>query len=111
MEELLQRLREFSRARDWGKFHTPKSLAMSVSIEAGELLEAFQWRRDEEQMDAAERGRVIDEAADVLIYTLLLLDKLEADPLDVCHAKIAQNELRFPKDKAHGVARPQRKTR
>lgn len=106
MEELLQRLREFSAARDWRRFHTPKALALSVSIEAGELLEVFQWKRDEAGLDKAEQSRAIDEAADVLIYVLLLLDQLGTDPLSACHDKISLNELRFPKEEVFGIAKP-----
>jgi NTP pyrophosphatase (non-canonical NTP hydrolase) len=99
-EELTLRLRAFAEARDWGRFHTPKDLAMSVSIEAAELLEVFQWK-DAAEIDAlvaseAGRAALADELADVLIYLLRLADVVGIDLPAAALAKIERNEERFP---------------
>lgn len=103
MEELLEALRKFRDERDWAQFHTPKDLAVSVSIEAGELLELFQWRHDGHDTAAIDAASVADEASDVLIYALLLFDRLGLDPKREVLAKIALNARRFPVDKSFGV--------
>lgn len=103
MEELLEALRKFRDERDWAQFHTPKDLAVSVSIEAGELLELFQWRHDGHDVEGLDIESIADEASDVLIYLLLLFDRLDLDPEKEVSAKIAQNARRFPIDKSFGV--------
>ncbi|MDO9369934.1 MAG: nucleotide pyrophosphohydrolase [Sphingopyxis sp.] len=103
MDELIEALRKFRDERDWAQFHTPKDLAVSVSIEAGELLELFQWRHDGHNITDIDVANVADEAADVLIYTLLLFDRLGLDPKREVLAKIALNAKRFPVDKSFGV--------
>lgn len=103
MEELLEALRKFRDERDWGKFHTPKDLAVSVSVEAGELLELFQWRYDGHDIDELNVRYVAEEASDVLIYVLLLFDRLGLDPKKEVLNKIAQNARRFPVRKSFGV--------
>lgn len=103
VEELLEALRKFRDERDWAQFHTPKDLAVSVSIEAGELLELFQWRSDGHSLEGIDLKGVADEAADVLIYLLLLFDRLGLDPKQEVFAKIAQNARRFPVEETFGV--------
>lgn len=103
VEELLEALRRFRDERDWGQFHTPKDLAVSVSIEAGELLELFQWRHDGHDVEKLDVKSVADEASDVLIYLLLLFDRLGLDPNREVLAKIAHNARRFPVEKSFGV--------
>lgn len=103
MDELLAALRQFRDERDWAQFHTPKDLAVSVSVEAGELLELFQWRHDGHDPTGMDIEQVADEAADVVIYALLLFDRLGIDPRDAVLAKIARNEQRFPVEKSYGV--------
>lgn len=104
MEELLRALRQFSEERDWVKFHNPKDLSVSISIEAAELLEIFQWRSDVDQFDNEDvRKYVAEEAADVLIYTLLLFDKFGLDPKEEVLRKMAQNARRFPIASSFGV--------
>lgn len=103
MDDLLEALRKFRDDRDWAKFHTPKDLAVSVSIEAGELLELFQWRHDGHDTSEVNRSRVAEEASDVLIYALLLLDRLGLDPRQEVLNKIARNAERFPVDESFGV--------
>ncbi|MFG2911071.1 nucleotide pyrophosphohydrolase [Kitasatospora sp. NPDC048286] len=97
---LRQRLVEFAAARRWEPFHTPKNLAAALSVEAGELLEIFQWLTPEQAasvMSDPERAhRVHDEVADVLAYLLQFCTAVGVDPLEALAAKIERNELRFP---------------
>ena len=104
--EIVGRLRQFRDARDWSQFHTPKDLAISVSVEAAELLELFQWRKEAEPVDAALVEKASGEAADVFLYLLLLCDQLGVDLMAAANAKIDQNERRFPAEAARGVAKP-----
>lgn len=97
---LQQRLSEFAAARSWQPFHTPKNLAAALSVEAGELLEIFQWLTPEQAaaiMDDPESAhRVRDEVADVLAYLLAFCTAVDVDPLAALAAKIERNEVRFP---------------
>jgi NTP pyrophosphatase (non-canonical NTP hydrolase) len=94
------RLAEFARVRDWGRYHTPKNLAAALSVEAGELVEIFQWLTPEESArvmaDRESAARVEDEVADVLAYLLQFCGVLGVDALAALEAKIARNEKRFP---------------
>lgn len=103
VEELLKELRAFRDERDWAKFHTPKDLAVSVSIEAAELLELFQWRHDGHNVEGLNVRHVAEEAADVVIYALLLFDRLGLDPSHEVLEKIRHNAQRFPVDKSFGI--------
>ena len=103
MEELLEALRKFRDERDWAKFHTPKDLAVSISVEAGELLELFQWRPEGHDIAGIDVRDVANEAADVLIYVLLLFERLGLDPRQELLNKIARNADRFPVEKSFGV--------
>lgn len=96
MEEIVRALRKFRDDRNWGQFHTPKDLAISVSIEAAELLEIFQWQHDGHDLNDLDRSRVASEAADVLIYTLTLFDRLGLDPSVEAMRKIHENGRRYP---------------
>lgn len=109
--ELTDRLLRFRDERDWGQFHTPKDLAISVSIEASELLELFQWRSTDQKPDADFLQRAEGEVADVLLYLLLLCDRLGIDLAKAAAAKISRNERRFPVANARGVAKPMDKSR
>ncbi|HJJ32613.1 MAG TPA: nucleotide pyrophosphohydrolase [Methanocorpusculum sp.] len=95
----VEKIRKFSAERDWEQFHTPGNLAKSISIEANELLECFQWNDTEFDRDA-----VKEELADVLIYCQYLLDKLELNADDIVAEKISRNELKYPIEKAKGTA-------
>ncbi|WP_345044834.1 nucleotide pyrophosphohydrolase [Streptomyces sannanensis] len=100
MRSLQRRLAEFAAARRWQPYHTPKNLAVALSVEASELVEIFQWLTPEESsrvMDDPERAhRVADEVADVLAYLLQFCEVLGVDALAALSAKIDRNELRFP---------------
>jgi NTP pyrophosphatase (non-canonical NTP hydrolase) len=89
-------IRAFVAERDWGQFHTPANLAKSISIEAGELLECFQWNED------ADDAHVREELADVLTYCLMLADRIGADPDEIVLSKLAQTRAKYPADKSRG---------
>jgi len=106
MQDVVDRIRRFRDERDWMQFHDPQNLAMSVTIEAAELLELFQWKdRDQSKEYAvANRERVAEEIADVAIYLLELADNLGIDLKSAINAKLAINEAKYPVEKARGVA-------
>ena len=95
-DAVLRSLREFVAERDWAQFHSPENLAKSVSIEAAELLECFQWGPDYKLEDVRE------ELADVLTYCFLLADRLGLDPDQVVLDKLAKTRAKYPVDKARG---------
>lgn len=103
MDDILSALRKFRDERGWAQFHTPKDLAVSVSIEAGELLEQFQWDQSGHDVSALDIPAIANEAADVLLYTLMLFDRLGLDPAKEAFNKINRNTERFPKEKTFGV--------
>jgi NTP pyrophosphatase (non-canonical NTP hydrolase) len=107
LTELQRRLAAFATARDWDQFHSPKNLAMALSVEAAELLEEFQWLTEEQSraLDSERRERVRLEMADVLIYLLRLADKLGVDLQSAATDKIALNELKYPADRVRGSSR------
>ena len=95
LEELMAMVKKFRDDRDWKQYHTPKDLAISVSLEASELLEIFQWSRDE--LWQKERiGEIKEELADVLIYAMMLADILEIDIGEIIPAKLAKNAGKYP---------------
>lgn len=99
-DRTIERINVFTKDRDWDQFHSPANLAKSISIEAGELLECFQW--NEEQYDKA---HVLEELADVLNYSLQMCEKLGVDADKIINAKMDQNERKYPVEKAKGSAR------
>ena len=100
LRQLQARLADFAKARGWGQYHTPKNLVAALSVEAGELVEIFQWLTPEESARVMERSdsaaRVEDEVADVLAYLLQFCGVLGVDPLAALESKIKRNEKRFP---------------
>jgi dCTP diphosphatase len=107
LAELQAALARFAAERDWDQFHSPKNLAIALSVEAGELLEHFQWLTEERsrQLSAEELGRVGEELADVLLYLVRLADRLGVDLLAAARAKIEVNARKYPVDKARGSSR------
>jgi NTP pyrophosphatase (non-canonical NTP hydrolase) len=102
LEELISKIIEFRDDRNWKQFHNPKDLAISLSLEASELLENFQWKSSEEAVnDNIEK--IKDELADVLIYSLLLANDLELNIEEIINKKIEQNKRKYPIEKAFGV--------
>jgi dCTP diphosphatase len=93
---LRDELAAFVAEREWAQFHSPENLAKSVSIEAGELLECFQWSPE------ADTNRVSEELADVLTYCLLLADRIGVDPNQIVRDKLAVTRSKYPIDKARG---------
>lgn len=96
-EETINRIRKFTDDRDWDQFHSPSNLAKSISIEANELLECFQWSDTEYDIQ-----HVKEELADVLVYCRNMLDKLGLDEDEIINMKMDQNEAKYPVDKAKG---------
>ena len=99
MEELKKDLIKFQKERDWKKFHTPENLAKSISIEASELLEHFQWGLE------YDIDEVSDELADVLIYCIYMADGLDLDIKKIILNKMDKNAIKYPVDKSKGNAR------
>ncbi|WP_235735340.1 nucleotide pyrophosphohydrolase [Nocardioides alcanivorans] len=93
---VLDALRQFMAERDWTQFHSPANLAKSISIEAGELLECFQWSED------GDPRRVQEELADVLTYCFLLADRLGLDADAIVMDKLETTRSKYPADKARG---------
>lgn len=96
LDELAGELREFARARGWEPLHTPKNLAAALVVEAGELLEQFQWLSSEESKQHASSSAVADEIADVLIYLVRLADIAGVDIAGAVQQKMVKNAAKHP---------------
>ena len=94
--ETIERIRKFSADRNWDQFHTPENLAKSIAIEAGELLECYQWSNE------GDLEHVKQELADVIVYCQNMLDALGLDEDEIVNAKMDLNEQKYPVDKAYG---------
>ena len=99
-QETIDRIRKFTIDRDWDQFHSPANLAKSISIEANELLECFQWSDTEYDLQ-----HVKQELADVIVYCQDMLDKLNLDVDEIVNMKMEQNEAKYPVEKAKGSAK------
>ena len=97
--QTIERIRKFTEDRDWDQFHSPANLAKSISIEANELLECFQWNDDDYDLE-----HVKEELADVIVYCQDMLDKLGLDADEIVNAKMTKNEAKYPVEKAKGRA-------
>ena len=95
----IDRIRRFTEDRDWNQFHTPANLAKSISIEANELLECFQWSDSDYDLE-----HLKEELADVIVYCQDMLDKLGLDVDEIVMSKMAKNEAKYPIEKAKGSA-------
>ena len=104
LDDLTRRIVEFRDERDWKQYHSPRNLAASITIEAAELLECFQWSSDDTiAEDVARRHEEIEaEIADVLIYALLLAHDTGIDPAVAIERKLASNDAKYPAEKARG---------
>ena len=104
LEELRDSLRRFASERDWDQFHSPKNLAIALSVEAAELLEHFQWTPDSDSAALApeQHAKVREEIADVLLYLIRFADKLNIDLLAAGADKIQVNATKYPIEKARG---------
>lgn len=96
-QETLDRIRRFTIDRDWGQFHSPANLAKSISIEANELLECFQWSDDDYDIE-----HVKEELADVIVYCTDMVDRLGFDIDEIINSKMDKNEAKYPVSKAKG---------
>lgn len=96
MQDIITKIKEFNNERDWDQFHTPENLAKSIAIEAGELLECFQWDSN------YKKEKVIDELADILIYAMTLSYKLDVDIRRIIEDKINYNQQRYSVEKSKG---------
>lgn len=98
-QQTIDRIIRFTTDRDWDQFHSPANLAKSISIEANELLECFQWSDDNYDLQS-----VKEELADVIVYCIDMLDKLGLDADEIINAKMDKNEAKYPVEKARGIA-------
>lgn len=107
LQTLTDRIVRFRDERDWAQFHNAKDLALSLSLEAAELLEIFQWKEGEAVAATvqARKSDVAHELADVLYWTLLMAHDLEIDLARAMEEKMAANEKKYPVDKAKGSSR------
>jgi dCTP diphosphatase len=105
IKQVIEKIRMFRDERDWMQFHDPKSMAASIVIEAGELLEHFQWKNKDEAEEYVKthKGEIADEMADVAAYLFEMSDNLGIDLLEAVDAKIQKNAVKYPVDKAKGV--------
>ena len=99
-QQTIERIRKFIEDRDWNQFHSPGNLAKSISIEANELLECFQWSDTEYDLEP-----VKEELADVLVYCQDMLDRLGLDADEIVNSKMDKNEAKYPVDKSRGNAK------
>ncbi|MFC1779442.1 nucleotide pyrophosphohydrolase [Thermodesulfobacteriota bacterium] len=108
IKEIQDKLRQFAKDRDWDQYHTPKNLASALVVEAGELLEIFQWMTEEESNSLREsktsHQELKEEIADVLLYLLRLADKLDIDVEEAIEMKLNLNAQKYPVDLAKGNA-------
>jgi len=107
LEDLLAKIKKFRDERDWAQFHNHKDMAISIIVEASELLEHFQWKNNEEikEMAKAKKNEIGEEVADVFLYLVELADNLGIDLIEVAEKKLKKNELKYPVEKAKGSAK------
>lgn len=109
LKQLEEQLSEYASEREWEKYHTPKNLSMALTVEAGELMEIFQWLTEEESYRVKDKGHpkkeaVADEVADVLTYLVRLSSVLDINIIDALQNKMKKNALKYPIEKAKGNA-------
>ncbi|HZF59078.1 MAG TPA: nucleotide pyrophosphohydrolase [Rubrobacter sp.] len=106
MEELRVDVKAFIEERDWAQFHSPKNLAMALSVEVSEVVEHFQWLTEEQSrnLSAQKLADVREEIGDVMIYLTELADKLGLDPVEAARTKVAINKEKYPADLVRGNA-------
>ena len=104
MEDLRDRVKAFAAAREWDRFHSPKNLAMALTVEVSELLEIFQWLSEDESraLPPAAQAAAWEEIGDVLIYFVRLADQLGIDPVEAARRKLVVNGQKYPVEKARG---------
>ena len=105
MDEIIKLLRIFNKQREWGQFHSPKNLAVALSVEVAELSEIMMWKTQKETlslMRGLDRHKIFEEIADIFIYALILADKLNIDVEQAIKTKIITNAKKYPIKKARG---------
>jgi len=105
--DIQEKLRQFAKERDWNQYHSPKNIAMALSVEASELLEIFQWLTEEESAspNRDQLEKVQHEMADVLLYLLRMADIMQIDLVQAATEKMALNAKRYPADKVKGSSK------
>lgn len=105
--DIAEKLRRFAEEREWEQFHSPKNLAMAMTVEVAELLEHFQWLTEEQSnnLSPEKKALVAEEIADIQIYLIRMADKLGINIHDSVRVKIRQNEKKYPTDRVRGDAR------
>ena len=98
MDKLMKEIKQFNEERDWDQFHSPENLAKSISIEAGELLECFQWNNN------YNKEEVCEELADVFTYCIQMAMKLNVDHEEIILNKLEKTKKKYPVDKSKGVS-------
>jgi NTP pyrophosphatase (non-canonical NTP hydrolase) len=101
LEALQKRIKQFCTDRDWSQFHDPKNLAISLQLEATEVLELFQWTKDN-QVAKGKEGDMADELADVMYWLIMLSNHYDIDLVKALNEKMDKNELKYPIEKAKG---------
>ncbi|MGN1276062.1 MAG: nucleotide pyrophosphohydrolase [Floccifex sp.] len=96
MKNAIQQIRQFNQERDWDQFHSPENLAKSIAIEAGELLECFQWNNN------YDKEAVCEELADVVNYCIVMADALQVDLEEIVLQKLEKNRKKYPIEKSKG---------
>ena len=107
LEILRDKMRAFIAERDWGQFHSPKNLAMALSVESSELLEIFQWLTEEQSrsLDPHAKAAAGEEIADVLLYLVRIADQLGIDLVAEAHRKLEKNAEKYPVEKSRGTSK------
>jgi dCTP diphosphatase len=104
IDNIATRLKKFTQDRDWDQYHSPKNLAISLAVEAGELLEIFQWIPENHPCDETVHKKASEEIADILIYAIMFSRKMGIDLEKAVLEKIEMNGKKYPVDKAKGIS-------
>ncbi len=108
LEDLIAKALKFREERNWKQYHSAKNVALSIVLEAAELLEIFQWKTDDEAKalltDPVQRENIADELSDILLYSILMSHDLGIDILKAADKKIDKNAKKYPADKVRGKA-------
>ncbi len=99
LEDLMKEVKEFRDERNWKKYHTPKNLALSISVESAELLELFQWKED--SLKNVDKESLKEEMADIMIYLLSLSEVIDVDLIEAVEEKLEKNRERYPPEEKH----------
>ncbi|NQS92486.1 MAG: nucleotide pyrophosphohydrolase [Chloroflexi bacterium] len=104
MEKLKVQIKKIIQARDWEQYHAPKNLAMALSVEVAEIVEIFQWKKEDQALTPEEEESLRQEIGDVLIYLLELADKFGIDVVQAARDKMVLNEEKYPAELVKGKA-------